>query len=177
MRFLRSMWAMARSDGLRWWRSPAWIAATLIPAIGMSFVVLALTFAVGKQPVALVQEDDGPQANRMVEIISHSDGFFLTKTDPETASRDLKEQRVAAVIRIPGDFEARVAASTAAVEVLINNVDIDFSDDIRKSVTEAVVAFNVGGALAGDEEGVEGIPAPIDPRTGAVRQPESGESA
>ena len=54
----RIVWAIARSDITRWRRSPALVAATLIPAIGMSLTVLALTYAGGRQPVALVRLSD-----------------------------------------------------------------------------------------------------------------------
>jgi ABC-type multidrug transport system permease subunit len=128
---------------MRWLRSPALIAATLIPAAGMALMVLALTYAVGRQPVALVMQSEGKAATGISELISHSDGFFLVQRTPEQARKDLKDQKVAAVITIPPSFDADIYAGNATVNVLINNVDLDFADDIRRSVSEAVVAYNV----------------------------------
>src|SRR5207247_8189097 len=87
-------WSIARSDLTRWRRSPALVAATLIPAAGMSLTVLALTFAVGRQPVALVREGYGPVSERVVEILRQSDGFFLRERTPAQAAADLENQWV-----------------------------------------------------------------------------------
>jgi ABC-2 type transport system permease protein len=136
---VRAVWQVARADIRRWVRSPALLAATLIPAAGMALMVVALTYAVGRQPVALVALGDGPQAQRIIDIIRGSDGFFLVERTPEQALADLHAQRVAAVITVPADFDTAVIEHRARVDVLVNNVDLDFSDDVRRSVTEAVV--------------------------------------
>ncbi|MDQ1711470.1 MAG: type transport system permease protein [Frankiaceae bacterium] len=139
---MRAIWAVASTDVARWRRSPVLVAATLVPAFGMALMVVALTYAVGRQPVALVVEGRGPVAEHIVEIIRGSDGFFLVERTAAEAAKDLKAQRVAAVITIPADFDQRVATHDAEVGVLINNVDLDFSDDVRRSVNEAVVEID-----------------------------------
>jgi ABC-2 type transport system permease protein len=160
---MRTVWRIARHDVMRWLRSPALIAATLIPAAGMALMVLALTYAVGRQPVALVVQSHGEASSKIEELISTSDGFFLVKRSPEAAGNDLKAQKVAAVITIPQGFDAGVATGTAKVDVLINNVDLDFADDIRRSVSEAVVAYNVdAGKSLNAEEAAEHAGAPTD---------------
>jgi ABC-2 type transport system permease protein len=136
---MRAVWQVARSDTRRWYRSPVLLAATLIPAAGMALMVLALTYAVGRQPVALVAHGSGPQTERILDLIRGSDGFFLVERTTEQALADLAAQRVAAVITVPVDFDAAVAQHQASVDVLINNVDLDFADDVRRSVNEAVV--------------------------------------
>ena len=47
----------------------------------MGLTVLGLTYAVGRQPVALVQLGHGPAASAVVHAIRGSDGFFLVPTD------------------------------------------------------------------------------------------------
>ena len=138
----RIVWAIARSDLARWRRSPALVAATLIPAIGMSLTVLGLTYAVGRQPVALVRLSHGPVSDTLVAILRASDGFFLRESTPEQAADDLRDQWVCAVITVPENFDEAVATRSATVDVAINNVDLDFSDDVRRSVSEAVVAID-----------------------------------
>jgi ABC-type multidrug transport system permease subunit len=105
----------------------------------MSLTVVALTYAVGRQPVALVRLGPGPTANRAVEILRTSGRFFLTERDPEQAAEDLKHQRVAGVVTIPEDFDEAVADGHGHLDVLINNVDLDFSDDIRRAVSDVAV--------------------------------------
>jgi ABC-type multidrug transport system permease subunit len=152
----RIVWAIARSDITRWRRSPALVAATLIPAIGMSLTVLALTYAVGRQPVALVRLSDGPESDEVVKILRESDGFFLSERTAEEAADDLRNQWVCAVITIPENFDEAVATKSANLEVAINNVDLDFSDDIRRSVSEAVVQIDAPELASLGEEAEAG---------------------
>ncbi len=154
---IRVAWAIAWSDLTRWRRSPALIAATLIPAAGMSLTVMALTYAVGRQPVALVREGYGPFSEQIVQILQESDGFFLRERTPEQAARDLREQWVCAVVTVPRSFDQDALAGHGVLEVRINNVDLDFSDDIRRSVSEAVVKIDAPElASLGEEEEEEG---------------------
>ena len=176
---MRPLLAVARTDMLRWLRSPALIAATLIPAVSIGVMVVALTYAVGRQPVALVIESDGPVASHIVQIIRESDGFFLVERDRAGAQRDIKAQRVAAVITIPRTFDEDVVQHRARIEVLINNVDLDFSDDVRRSVNEAVVEVDAPSlATLGETDlppgTVSGVPNPyrIDVAETDLRSPD-----
>ena len=160
---IRAIWAVARADLTRWRRSPGLVAASLIPALGMSVTVLALTYAVGRQPVALVQEGYGPISQRVVDILRGSDGFVLRDRTAEQAARDLKQQWVCAVIRIPKHFDDDVLRGNAHLEVTINNVDLDFSDDIRRSVSEAVVMIDAPDLASLGEESEGGPHEPTAP--------------
>src|SRR5207253_7514109 len=63
-----------------------------------------------------------------------------------------------AVITIPRHFDEDVANKSGRLEVKINNVDLDFTDDIRRSVSEAVVQIDAP-ALASLGEESEAAPA------------------
>src|ERR1051325_944164 len=104
--------------------------------------VIALTYAVGRQPVALVRLSHGKVSDEVVEILRESDGFFLSESTAAEAADNLRDQWVSAVITIPEGFDEDVATKSATVEARINNVDLDFSDDIRRSVSEAVVRID-----------------------------------
>ncbi len=156
---IRALWGVARHDLAVWRRSPSAIAAALLPALGMGILVAVLTASVGQQPVALVVRGQGPQAERMAHLIqSDSEAYVLTVMGAEAAQRALREQRVAAVVVIPEDFDRRVALARARLELILNNVDIDFSDDIRRTVTRSVAEFDAPqlgllGELHGPSEG------------------------
>jgi ABC-2 type transport system permease protein len=176
---VNAVWAVASADVRRWRRSPMLVAATLVPAAGMALMVVALTYAVGRQPVALVTEGHGPVADRIVEVIRESDGFFLVRRTPAQAARDLEAQRIAAVITVPRDFDARVATHDATIDVRINNVDLDFTDDIRRSVSEAVVEVDAPSlATLGENDlppgTVSGLPNPyrVDVAETDLRRPD-----
>ncbi len=134
---------MARLDLAVWIRSPWAIAAAVIPPAAMLLLVKVLTIAVTAQPVALVIEDPGPQAQIMAGFIkADKESYFLKVTDKQRAQELLEQQRVAAVIDIPKDFGARAAEGRAELHYTLNNVDIDVADDIRRSVDRSVAQFD-----------------------------------
>ena len=154
-----AIWGMARHDLAVWLRSPAAIAAALLPALGMGVLVAVLTNSVGQQPVALVVKSEGRFAHRMARIIrGDADAYLLEEMTEADALRALGEQRVAAIIVVPENFDEAVAKGNAAVDLYLNNVDIDLADDIRRSVTRSVAEFDAPqlgllGELSGPSAG------------------------
>lgn len=144
------MWTIAKHDLLMWRRMPLAIACALIPPIGMTLILVSLSLAVIKQPVALVVEGHGLHSQHMQQIIeSDTDSYVnydfskkLQATDAKTAQRLLENQQIAAIIKIPSDFDQNVQKSVGKVHLILNNVDIDFADDIRRSVDRSVAHFD-----------------------------------
>jgi len=130
------------------------LAAALIPPLAMGLFIWVLTLSVGRQPVALVVDNPGPQAAIMANIFtSDQEAYNLIQTNLSTAERMLASQQVAAVIVIPTTFGRDVVRGTATVDLTLNNVDIDFGDDIRRAVARSVAQFDApflgfGGELA-----------------------------
>src|SRR2546426_10820431 len=58
------------------------------------------------------------------------------------AERAIGAQRIAAIIVVPEDFDVAAARADAAVDLYLNNVDIDLADDLRRSVTRSVAEFD-----------------------------------
>ena len=153
-------WGMARNDLAVWLRSPAAIAAALLPALGMGVLVAVLTNSVGQQPVALVLQGKARLAARMARIVrGDADAYLLQEMNASDAERAIGDQRVAAIIVVPENFDDAVAAGDAAVDLYLNNVDIDLADDFRRSVTRSVAEFDAPqlgllGELHGPVKGV-----------------------
>jgi ABC-2 type transport system permease protein len=149
---MRKIWTLARMDLMVWARSPWAVLAAVIPPIAMAIVLVMLSNSVGKQPVALVVAGHGPQAAKMAKIIeSDDDAYVLTRTSAARAKEMLGDQRVVGVITVPADFDAAVARHRGTVDLELNNVDIDFSDDIRRATARSVARFNAP-ALGFDED-------------------------
>lgn len=159
---IRGLWSLARLDLLVWRRSPMAMVAALVPPLGMAVLLVVLTWSVGVQPVALVVEAHGPSALQMASIIeSDQEAYSLHVTDLATAQRLLGDQEVAAVIVIPPSFDQMVVTHAAAVDVTINNVDIDFGDDIRRAVARSVAEFDAPQlGLQGELGGGHGVLVP-----------------
>jgi ABC-type multidrug transport system permease subunit len=154
-----AVWGMARNDLAVWLHSPSAIAAALLPALGMGVLVAVLTNSVGQQPVALVVKSEGRFAHRMARIIrGDADAYLLEEMKEVDALNALGEQRIAAIIVVPENFDEAVARGNAAVDLYLNNVDIDLADDIRRSVTRSVAEFDAPqlgllGELSGPSAG------------------------
>jgi ABC-2 type transport system permease protein len=146
-----SLLTIALHDHKRWRKMPLTALCALIPPIAMTLVLITLSLAVTQQPVALVIEGTGPASMQMAQIIkSDTDAYSLTVTNATTANKMLENEQVAAVITIPSTFDQEVANGTGKVLLTINNVDYDFSDDIRRSVDRSIVGFD-DPALVSDE--------------------------
>ena len=140
---IKQIWNLAKLDLLLWRRMPIAIASALIPPIGMTILLIVLSFSVTRQPVALVVQSQTPNALAMKKIISSDDDAYLLRTvDETTAKRLLSDQEVAAIITIPQNFDQKVSQNDAAINVTLNNVDIDFSDDIRRAVERSAAEFD-----------------------------------
>ena len=156
---MRALWGMARNDLAVWLRSPAAIAAALLPALGMGVLVAVLTNSVGQQPTALVVKGKGPASVRIAKIFKGDyDAYILMEMTQAEAERALGSQRVAAIIVVPENFDQAVARSSAVIDLYLNNIDIDLADDLRRSVTRTVAEFDAPqlgllGELHGPAEG------------------------
>jgi ABC-2 type transport system permease protein len=157
---IRALWALARLDLRLWRRSPWAIVSALIPPLGMAVLLAMLTLSVGRQPVALVVEGNGPMASQMAHIIqADTEAYALTVTDADTATRLLHDQEVAAVIVIPPHFDDAVATRQGKLDLTLNNVDVDFADDIRRTVDRSVAEFDapqlgIQGEIGGPSKGI-----------------------
>ena len=146
-----SLFTIALHDLKRWRKMPLTAICALIPPIAMTLVLITLSLAVSQQPVALVVLGHGTASMQMAQIIeSDTEAYSLTVTNATTANKMLQNEQVAAVITIPSTFDQDVANGTGKVLLTINNVDFDFSDDIRRSVDRSVVGFD-DPALVSDE--------------------------
>ncbi|GAC1377970.1 MAG: ABC transporter permease [Ktedonobacteraceae bacterium] len=140
--FFRAIWVLLRKDIRVWLRQPTNISATFVPPIGFLLVGALGAAAVGRSPVALVNLDAGAKGTQMVQIFHNADVFRITDTSKDQAARMLKNIDVVAIITIPSDFTRRVEAHDAApIDVYVNNLNLDFTNDIRRSVPDAITQF------------------------------------
>jgi ABC-2 type transport system permease protein len=167
---LRGTWSLAALDLALWRRSPAAIAAALVPPAAMALLLYVLTLAVGQQPVALVMEAHGRHALHMEGIFKNeADTYLLTETDRQTAMRMLASQQVAAVVIVPRGFDDLIPPAPpatnlpttdmmagrqrATLQLVLNNVDIDLADDVRRTVAKSIAEFDAPDVVTPASEG------------------------
>src|SRR5437773_4550309 len=96
----------------------------------------------------------------MARIIrGDADAYLLEEMTAADAERAIGLQQIAAIIVVPEDFDVAAARAEAAVDLYLNNVDIDLADDLRRSVTRSVAEFDAPqlgllGELHGPSSGV-----------------------
>lgn len=141
---MRTIWGVARHELILWLRSPAAVAAALFPALGMGVLVALMTVSMGWQPLALVVEGTGEMSQRMSHLIdADEEAYKVMPMSRDEADRALRQQRVAAVVLIPTDFDARITSDDAQLELYINNVvDVDLADDIRRALTRSLAELD-----------------------------------
>ena len=140
--FFQAIWIIFRKDLRVILRQPVNIAATLLPPLAFVLVNALGAAAVGRNPVALVTLDQGAKGQQMAQIIHNADVFRITDATPAQAKALLDNVQVAAIITIPADFTQRVLAhENAPIYVLVNNLNLDFTNDIRRSVPDAITQY------------------------------------
>ena len=136
--------AIVRKDIGVWLRQPATIASTVLPAVSLLVILFFFQQAVGRNPVAIVVHDTGPHAQELVKILSDSNAFkiaMITTAQPN-AEQALKQLKVAAVITIPSNFDAAFDSHKPdPVTIHINNLNLDFTNDLRRSLPAAITEF------------------------------------
>src|SRR5579872_2942727 len=140
--FSRVVWALVRKDFAVWWTNRTNLFATLLPALGFLLIQSLASVAVGRSPVALVNLDSGPQGSALQQTFHEADVFRIADATPEQAQELLRTIQVVAVVTIPADFSAKFAAQTASpLDVTVNNLNLDFTNDIRRAVPDVITQF------------------------------------
>lgn len=142
MRWFRSVLAIAVKDIRIWTKQPVAIVVTLMPPVIFVLVLMVSAASVGRNPVALVVLDKGAPARQLTAVLEHSDAFRVQRADPAAAAGMLSDLQVAGVITIPADFSQRFESGQAdPVTIRINNLNLDFTNDLRRSLPAAITRF------------------------------------
>lgn len=140
--FLRTVWAVISKDLRVWLRQPANAAASFVPALAFVLIQVLGQAAVGRSPVALVVQDQGRSGSQVAQSIINADVFRLQRVDAGQAEVLLKQVEVVAIITIPAGFSQQVAAhQPASIDVTVNNLNLDFTNDIRRAVPDTITQF------------------------------------
>ena len=163
-RALRQTWILAVHDVGLWRRAPWAIAAALIPPVALALLLYVLTFNLGHQPIALVQQGHGRYSNHIAGIFHAQGGdlYSLTTASRASAMGMLRSQQVAAVVVIPRNFDSEIARCPALkpsqiihdytyaksgcpagrLQVTLDNANHNLAAGIRRALSETVTFFD-----------------------------------
>ncbi len=140
--FASAVWTILRHDLRIWIQQPINMTATLVPALCFLLITAIGSSAVGRSPVALVTLDHSSKGQQMQQIFHDADIFRVTDVTPEQAHALFKSIQVIAIITIPADFTQRVEAhQQTPIDVRVNNLNTDFTNDIRTAVPDVITQF------------------------------------
>jgi ABC-type multidrug transport system permease subunit len=139
---LRVIWACMIRDIRSMLSDRAFTFVGILTPIN-AFILMSLFVLAGTQaPTAVVMEDTGPYAQSFYQSLASTNGFKLQITNAREAANLLESGRIVAVITIPAEFDQRIQQNaTVKVGVRVNNLNTDFTNDIRRSVPNAITKF------------------------------------
>jgi ABC-2 type transport system permease protein len=117
------------------------IVGTLLP-INILFLMILFVIGGGLAPTAVVLNDRGPYAQQFYQAMSGAHSFRLQQSSAQQAEELLRSGRIVAVVTVPADFDARIRQNQAVqVGVQINNLNTDFTNDIRRAIPLSITSF------------------------------------
>ena len=141
-RNLRVVLAVFRKDlAMAMARLPFTVVGVVIP---INFLFLFILFALtgSAAPTAVVMQDRGPLAQQFVSAMAHAHSFSLRYVSAAEAQREIEGGRIVAVVTVPPSFDDDLRAGRqVAVPVEVNNLNVDFTNDIRRAVPLSITSF------------------------------------
>ncbi len=126
-------------------RTPA--ATVIVILLPLNFLILELLFAIsgGQAPTAVVLQDTGPYAQQFLDTMRHAHSFNIIPPDgttAEAAQQQIQSGNIVAVVTIPANFDDAIkAGQPIAIPVTLNNLNVDFSNDIRRALPLTITQF------------------------------------
>lgn len=120
--------------------------ATLISlVVPINFLILFVLFAIGgaRVPVGVVAAGSGHYGTGMVQSLGSALTFRMQGVPSVQAGMALiQAHHSVATIQVPPDFSARIShGQPAHLAVILNNLNHDFADDVRRALPLAILNF------------------------------------
>ena len=117
------------------------ILSILMP---LNFLFLFLLFALtgGLAPTAVVLEDHGQYAQQFLAALEQAHSFEVRQATAGEAQKLMAQGSIVAIVTVPASFDADLRAGrTIELPVEVNNLQQDFTNDIRRAVPLAITSF------------------------------------
>src|SRR5450755_801070 len=139
---LRVIWACLKKDLKSARSEPLFTLVSIILPLNVLFLMGLLVISGGLAPTAVVMQDSGPLAQQFYTAMNEAHSFVVQKATAAQANALIEQGKIVAVVTIPADFDARIRQhQNVSVGVQINNLNTDFTNDIRRAVPLAITGF------------------------------------
>lgn len=140
--FLRVIWACLKKDLKSARSEPLFTLVSIILPLNVLLLMSLLVISGGLAPTAVVMQDAGPLARQFYTAMSQAHSFVLQQATTQQANALIEQGRIVAVVIIPADFDARMRQHLPVqVGVKINNLNTDFTNDIRRALPLSITSF------------------------------------
>jgi ABC-2 type transport system permease protein len=138
----RIIWACAKKDFYTSLTERIFLLTLILVPLQYLFLFIIFVLPADHAPTAVVMLDKGPYAQELYGSMKTANSFSLFQTTAADAQKQLSAGKIVAVVTIPADFSSKVSEQKAvAVPVQINNLNTDFTEDIRRAVPLAITTF------------------------------------
>jgi ABC-2 type transport system permease protein len=139
---LRVIWACTKKDIKSALTERVFTIVSIF--LPLNFLILFSLFVLGGgvAPTAVVMQDTGTYAQQFYNAMAHAHSFRLQQATASEAHNLIEAGRIVAVVTIPADFDARIQNNQPVqVGVQVNNLNTDFTNDIRRAVPLSITTF------------------------------------
>lgn len=141
------MWAIAQKDWLRFCRQPFLMFVSILMPLVFIFFYAIIVHSSATNPVVVALEGNGEASHRFLQTLAdiHSQEapyYEIVTSEADIARHQFENGQALGMIVIPADFDQRVGQGTAVVELHINNINSDYSKNLRLRLDKAVRQFN-----------------------------------
>jgi len=139
---IRVIWACLKKDLKSALTEPLYTLVSIILPLNVLVLMSLLVISGGLAPTAVVMQDSGPLAQQFYAAMSQAHSFVVQQATAEQAEALIAQGRIVAVVTIPADFDTRIQEHLpVAVRVKINNLNADFTNDIRRALPLSITSF------------------------------------
>ncbi|HYB00682.1 MAG TPA: ABC transporter permease, partial [Ktedonobacteraceae bacterium] len=139
---LRVMWACMKKDIKTALTERVFTIIGIFVPVNVLILMSLFVLSGGLAPTAVVMHDTGPYAQQFYNAMSHAHSFRLQIASANEAQNLISTGKIVAVVTIPADFDARIRQNQPVqVGVQINNLNTDFTNDIRRAIPLSITSF------------------------------------
>lgn len=138
----RVVWTCMKKDMRSALTERVFLIAGIFMPVNILIMMSLFVLAGSHVPTAVVMQDHGPYAQAFYQAMNGANSFSLRTASAIDAQNLITEGKIVAVVTIPPDFDSRIHANQSVqVGVQINNLNTDFTNDVRRAIPLSITSF------------------------------------
>ena len=140
---VRVIWACLKKDLKSVWTERAFLFQIVILPLNYNMLLILFALSGSNAPTAVVIANQGPYAQQFYTALAEAHSFHLQQTSADQAQALMQSGEIVAIVTIPANFDLRMQEGQAVqVGLQVNNLNTDFTDDVRRGVRLAITSFS-----------------------------------